>query len=85
MRKEGKLKFIQPGESVTYEVTVRIKTTSAGATLAEVVLYGSMSIVGVEQKKNNFRIVSKLVLRHDGYVLQNQILFLDLERIHSLQ
>ena len=24
MRKEGKLKFIQPGESVTYEVTVSL-------------------------------------------------------------
>ena len=35
-----------------------------------------MSIVGVEPKKNNFRIVSERLLRHNFYVLQKRILFL---------
>ena len=42
---------------------------------------GSMSIVGVEPKKNNFRIVSERLLRHDFYVLQKRILFLKLEKL----
>ena len=36
---------------------------------------GSMSIVGVESKKNNFQIVSELLLRHDFMYYKTEFSF----------
>ena len=39
------------------------------------IFFGSMSIVGVESKKNNFQIVSELLLRHDFMYYKTEFSF----------
>ena len=46
-----------------------------------VVFVGSMSIVGVEVKKERSKVVSERKLRHDFHVWQKRILFLKLRKL----